>query len=203
METGAARDLARPVANGIADDASHDALGGRPGTGSMRSATVDIAGRPATNPLVGNPCLTETPCMFRPMDKILPGIPARPAVMAALSVTASVVLTGGAAAQAGSGDPVFTVRADRLACVIEHAAQYFPSNGRSAFISLEDCPETGNPFLSSVTNSGPDIEFGEAEVDRFLLLRVEDFACLEALDLPDGAEIVRFYPTRCEAVAGE
>jgi len=137
------------------------------------------------------------------MDHLLPGMPARPAVMAALSVTASVVLTGVAAAQAGSGDPVFTVRADRLACVIEHAAQYFPSNGRSAFIALEDCPETGNPFLSSVTNSGPDIEFGEAEVDRFLLLRVEDFACLEALDLPDGAEIVRFYPTRCEAVAGE
>jgi len=141
--------------------------------------------------------------MFRPMEQILPGMHACAAAMAASSVTASVVLTGVAAAQTGSGEPVFTVRADRLACVIEHAAQYFPSDGRSAFIALEDCPETGNPFLSSVTNSGPDIEFGEAELDRFLLLRVEDFACLDVLDLPDGAEIVRFYPARCEAVAGE
>jgi hypothetical protein len=119
-----------------------------------------------------------------------------------LPASVLVAALGASQAQTGS-DPVFTVEADRLACVIENAEQYFPSDGRSTFIALADCPQMGNPFLSSVTNSGPDLEFEEAEEDRFLLLRVEDFACLAALELPDGVDIVRFYPTRCEALPGE
>jgi len=109
-----------------------------------------------------------------------------------------------ATAAGAEDDPVFTVETERLTCVRDHAARYRPEGTRSAFISLADCPNAdGNPFLSSVTNSGPDLELMETGLDRFLLLKPAEFECLATLTLPTDVTVVRFYPRECRIEPGE
>lgn len=92
-----------------------------------------------------------------------------------------------------------------LGCLKDHAADYAPAEGRTSFITVAECgtgKAAGGSLLDQVVNSAPDISAPDIPADEegpdaVVALSAEDFACLADLTIPEGAELVAFFPEDC------
>lgn len=110
------------------------------------------------------------------------------------------------AAQFSAADeaPHYRLSSVDLACILDHL-EIYRAMGDPAFVVTSKCPpDSSDSLLGMLTNEMPTATIEEGvELDEFLALTGEQMNCLADLTLPEGAEVVRYYPDDCRIEAEE
>lgn len=113
------------------------------------------------------------------------------------------VATLGSAIAAHADEPVyFLMTGESFACLQQHQADYAPDGADdTVFITVASCGEasaTEVDLFDQVLNSAPNINIvDDGTPDPVVALTGADFRCLTALELPDDAKLIAFFPQDC------